>query len=119
MRTLLTALAALGEAALDLIIWLHDRLMLFVLIVFLVPLLVVVVISLLIYDIRPWARSIAAAVGYSALLAIPLWLGFCAILERSTTPTATCLKQAMHRAPIVIGYALFAVGGLMWLLGAI
>lgn len=119
MRGVLATLVAFGNVALDVIIWLHDRVMLFVLIVLLVPLLVTVVVSLLVYDVRPWARGVAATVGNGVLVALPIWLALCAVLERSASATALRLKQAMLRAPILVGYALFAVGGLMWLLGAI
>jgi hypothetical protein len=119
MNRALAALMRAGNMAIDAVIWLHDRLMLYVLLVFLVPLLVTAVTSLLIHDVRPWARSVAATVGYSALLALPVWLAFCAFLERSMTATAIRLKHAMYQAPILVGYALFIVGGLMWLFGVL
>jgi hypothetical protein len=91
--------------------------MLYVVLVFLVPLLVTVAISLLIHDVRPWARGVAGTLFYVALFGLPFWLAFCGVLERSMTATTARVKYFMHRTPIYVGIALFAIGGLLWLLG--
>lgn len=97
--------------------WLHERVMLYLAIWTLVPVLVIATISLLFVDLRPQAPRLLTPLAYAAVLLFPTWLAGCVIVERSSAPWALRIRRGFAVAPIYLGFALFVVGGLMWWLG--
>jgi hypothetical protein len=57
MRAPIRRLGALGDRALTAVIWLHDGLMLFICLFWLLPLIAAVVISVLFYDRAPYCAK--------------------------------------------------------------
>src|SRR6476620_889972 len=57
MRSLLQRLGRATDRALSAVIWLHDSVMLFICLFWLLPLIVLVVISAFIFDLRPILRD--------------------------------------------------------------
>lgn len=95
------------------VIWLNDRVMLFICVVWLMPMLFAAAVSLTIADIRPWYRQSMLADFWTALAVVPLWLGFCLFAEFSRKPWAAKFRQLVGWAPIVLGGALLVLGGLL------
>lgn len=111
--TLLT-LWRLIDRALDVVIWLNERTMLYIALALLAPLMAIVTVSILFFDVRPMLRPYYGDAGQAILIGWPIWLAFCALTERSAHPLADMFRDWLPRAPIILGFALFAVGGLLW-----
>jgi len=119
MKILLQRLGAMGDKAISMIAWLHDSIMLFICVFWLLPLIALVVISAFIYDLRPLLRSRIETVFLYSLVALPLWFGLGLFAEFAGTQAAHRIKGWMGRMPVYVGYVLLGVGGLLWLLGII
>lgn len=102
------------DGGLDAVIWLHERTMLYICLVVLVPLMALVTGSLLVADLRvaiaPW---VDVTIPYLTA-GLPVWLVGTALVERSSHPLAARYRELLPQAPVAIGIALFAVGGLIW-----
>ena len=107
------------DKALSVVIWLHDSVMLFICLFGLLPLIVLVVISAFIYDLRPLLRDRMQEVFLYCLVGLPLWIGVCLYAQFAATSTARSISHWMGRMPAYVGYVLLGVGGLLWLLGII
>jgi hypothetical protein len=107
------------DRGLDGLIWLHYRTMLYICIVLLLPVMLAVVWSLLILDLRPLLQPLINDVFRYEVLAWPLWLLASAMIERSSHPLAARYRDLLDTLPVGIGLLLFAVGGLMWWQGAV
>jgi hypothetical protein len=120
MRSLLQRLGRAADRTLSAVIWLHDSVMLFISLFWLLPLIVLVVISAFIYDLRPLLRDhMQEALLYSLLLGLPLWIGVCFYALFAATSASHRIRDLMGRMPAYVGYVLLSVGGLLWLLGII
>ena len=119
MKALLQRLGVMADKAISVIAWLHDRIMLFICVFWLLPLIALVVISAFIYDLRPLLRSRIEAVFLYSLVALPVWFGLCPYAEFGGTHAAHRIKGWMGRMPVYVGYVLLGVDGLLWLLGII
>ena len=119
MRSLLQRLSWTADRALSAIIWLHDSVMLFICLFWLLPLFVLVVISAFIYDLRPLLRDRMQEVFLYGLLGLPLWIGVCLYAQFAATSASLCIRDWMTRMPAYVGYVVLGVGGLLWLLGII
>jgi hypothetical protein len=117
MNAWLRRLGGIADKAISVLVWLHESIMLFLCLFWLLPLLVLVVISAFIYDLRPLLR-VHAVLLYS-LLGLPLWFGVCLYAEVAATAMSRRIKEWMGRLPVYVGYVLLSVGGLLWLLGII
>jgi len=113
MRSLLQRLSWAADKALSVVIWLHDSVMLFICLFWLLPLIVLVVISAFIYEIRPILRDRMQEVFFYSLLGLPVWIRR---LLYAQFPEHQGLGRRM---PAYVGYVLLGVGGLLWLLGII
>lgn len=91
MRSLLQRLGWAADRALSAVIWPHDSVMLFICLFWLLPLIVLVVISAFIFDLRPILRDRMQEVFlYSLLLGLPLWIGVCLYAQFAARhPTAS------------------------------
>jgi hypothetical protein len=119
MTSPLRRLGALADKALSVVIWLHDGIMLFICLFWLLPLIALVVTSVSVYDLRPLLRGKIDMIFLDGLIALPAWLALCLYAERANTMTAYRLKAWMARMPVHIGYVVLGVGGVLWLLGVI
>ena len=117
MKSLLQRVGWVADKALSVVIWLHDSVMLFICLFWLLPLIVLVVVSAFIYDLRPVLRDRMQEVF------IPSWGSRldrrCAHVQFAATSTARRISHWMGRMPAYVGYVLLGVGGLLWLLGII
>jgi hypothetical protein len=107
------------DRGLDGLIWLHERTLLYICIVLLLPLMLAVVWSLLIADLRPLLRPLISDIARYEAMAWPLWLLASAMIERSSHPLAARYRSLLDTLPVSIGLLLFAVGGLMWWQGSV
>jgi hypothetical protein len=105
------------DKAMSFVIWLNDSIMLYICLLWLLPLCGLVVISLLIYDIRPLVRDQLGLLFVYSMLGLPPWLGFCFYTQLRTTPATQRIKDWMRRAPVHIGLIVLGTGALLWLLG--
>jgi hypothetical protein len=119
MNALFRRLGPLADKALSVVIWLHDSIMLFICIFWLLPLIALVVISVFLYDLRPLLRERIDTIFLYGLIALPPWLVLCLYAELAITPAADRMKAWMRRLPVYIGYVVLGVGGVLWLLGVI
>jgi len=119
MRSLLQHLGRATDRALSAVIWLHDSVMLFICLFWLLPLIAVVVISAFIFDLRPLLRDRVQEAFLYSLLGLPLWIGVCLYAQFATTSASLRIRDWMKRMPAYVGYVLLGVGGLLWLLGII
>jgi hypothetical protein len=119
VRSLLRRLGPLVDKALDAVVWLHDRIMLFVCLFWLLPLIALVVVSAFVYDLRPLLRGSIQGLALYSLVGLPLWFGLCLYAEFTATPAAHRIQHLLGRLPVYVGYVLLGVGGLLWLLGII
>lgn len=119
MTSLLRRLGALADKALSVVIWLHDSIMLFICLFWLLPLIAVVVVSVSVYDLRPLLRGKINAIFLYGLIGLPVWLALCHYAERANTMTAYRLNAWMGRMSVYIGYVVLGVGGALWLFGVI
>ena len=119
MRSLLKRLSWAADRALSAVIWLHDSVMLFICLFWLLPLIVLVVISAFIFDLRPLLRDRLQEVFLYSLLGLPLWIGVCLYAQFAATSASHSIKDWMGRMPAYVGYVVLGVGGLLWLLGII
>ncbi len=119
MRSLLQRLSWAADRALSVVIWLHDSVMLFICLFWLLPLIVLVVISAFIYDLRPLLRDRIQEVFLYCLLGLSLWIGVCFYAQFAATPASHRMRDWMGRMPAYVGYVLLSAGGLLWLLGII
>ena len=119
MKSLLQRVGWVTDKALSVVIWLHDSAMLFVCLFWLLPLIVLVVVSAFIYDLRPVLRERIQEVFLYTLLGLPLWIGVCLYAQFAATSTARGISHWMGRMPAYVGCVLLGVGGLLWLLGII
>ena len=119
MRSLLQRLGWAADRALSAVIWLHDSVMLFICLFWLLPLIVLVVISAFIFDLRPLLRDRMQEVFLYSLLGLPLWIGVCLYAQFAATSASHRIRDWMGRMPAYVGYVLLGVGGLLWLLGII
>ena len=117
MMRLLKSCWLVIEKAMTAVLWLHDSIMLYLALFWLMPLIALVMVSVFIYDLRPLMRDQIGTL-YS-MLGLPPWLGFCLYTELHPGPTTRQIKHWMRRAPIYIGFILLSAGGLLWLLGVI
>jgi hypothetical protein len=119
MRAIIPRLGALADKALNAVIWLHDGIMLFICLFWLLPLIAAVVISVLVYDLRPLLRDRLEMIFLCGFIAFPAWLALYVYAEHASSKTAHRLKAWMARMPVYVGYVVFGVGGTLWLLGVI
>jgi hypothetical protein len=119
MRSLLQRLSWAADRALSAAIWLHDSVMLFICLFWLLPLIALVVISAFIFDLRPLLRDRMHEAFLYSLLGLPLWIGVCLYAQFAATPASHRIRDWMGRMPAYVGYVLLGVGGLLWLLGII
>ncbi len=119
MRSLLHRLSLAADRALSAVIWLHDSVMLFICLFWLLPLIVLVVISAFIYDLRPLRSDRMQEVLLYGLVGLPLWIGVCFYAQFAATSASHRIRDWMRRMPAYVGYVLLRVGGLLWLLGTI
>ena len=103
------------DTVFDIIIWLNDRVMLYICIVWLTPILIVAALALTVIDLRIEFRSVLREQTLTALAGLPFWLGFCAYAQRSQQPWAARFREMIGWAPIAFGGALFVIGGLLYL----
>jgi hypothetical protein len=119
MRSVLHRLSLAADRALSAVIWLHDSVMLFVCLFWLLPLIVLVVISSFIFDLRPILRDRMQEAFLYSLLGLPLWIGVWLYAQFAATSASLRIRDWMGRMPAYVGYVLLGVGGLLWLLGII
>ena len=119
MKVLLRRVGALTDKALSGVIWLHDSIMLFICLFWLLPLIAAVVISVLFYDLRPLLRGKIETIFLYGLIGLPPWLALCLYAERANSQLAHRLKGWMARMPVYVGYVVLGVGGALWLFGVI
>jgi hypothetical protein len=119
MRSLLQRLSWVADRALSVVIWLHDSVMLFICLFWLLPLIVLVVISAFIYDLRPIPRDRMQEVFLYGLLVLPLWMGVCLYAQFAAASASHRIRHWIGRMSAYVGYVLLGVGGLLWLLGII
>jgi hypothetical protein len=101
------------------VIWPHDSVMLFICLFWLLPLIVLVVISAFIYDLRPVLRGRMQEAFLYGFLGLPLWIGVCLYAQFAATSASHRIRDWMGRMPAYVGYVLLGVGGLLWLFGII
>jgi hypothetical protein len=119
MKSLLQRVGWFADKALSAVIWLHNSVMLFICLFWLLPLIVLLIVSAFIYDLRPILRDRMQEVFLYTLLGLPLWIGVCVYAQYAATSTARRINHWMGRMPAYVGYVLLGVGGLLWLLGII
>jgi hypothetical protein len=119
MSVLFRRLGALADKALSAVIWLHDGIMLFICVFWLLPLIAAVVISVLFHDLRPLLKDRLETIFLFGLIALPPWLFLCAYAEHANSTTAHRLKAWMARMPVYVGYVVLGVGGALWFFGVI
>jgi hypothetical protein len=119
MKVIIRRLGALVDKAFEAIIRLHDGIMPFICLFWLLPLIAAVVISVLVYDLRPLLRDKLETILLYGLVALPPWLALCLCAEQVNSATARRLKAWMARMPVYVGYVVLGVGGVLWLFGAI
>ena len=109
----------MGDKVLTAVISLHDSIMLFICLFWLLPLIAAVVISVLVYDLRPLLRDKIEAIFLYGFIAVPPWLALCVYAEHANSKTAHRLKAWMARMPVYVGYVVLGVGGALWLFGVL
>jgi hypothetical protein len=119
MNAWLRRLGGIADKAVSVLVWLHDSIMLFVCLFWLLPLLALVVISAFVYDLRPLLRDRMQGIFLYTLLGLPLWFCVCLYAELAATSASRRVKAWMGRLPVYVGYVLLSAGGLLWLLGII
>jgi len=119
MTSPLLRLGLVADKSMSVLAWLHDSIILFLRLFWLLPLIALVVISAFTFGLRPLLRSRIEAVFLYSLVALPLWFGLCLFAEFVGTQAAHRIKGWMGRMPVYVGYVLLGVGGLLWLLGII
>lgn len=93
MRSLLQHLSWVADRALSVVIWLHGSVMLFICLFWLLPLIVLVVISAFIYDLRPIPRDRMQEVSLYGLLVLPLWIGVCLYAQFAATSASHRIRH--------------------------
>jgi hypothetical protein len=119
MRALFRRAGAGGDRVLNAVLWLHDGIMLFVCLFWLLPLFAAVLLSVFVYDLRPLLHGRLETYLLYGLIALPPWLLLCVYAVHTNSKTAHHLKAWMTRVPVYAGYVVLGVGGALWLFGAI
>ena len=117
MKRFFKVLITIGDKLLDVIIWLHDAIMLYISITWLMPLFAAILFSWLIFDLRPLAKGHSTDIFLYSLLGFPLWLRLCLYAEFASTPLADRIKRWLQAAPAFVGFVVLGLGGVFWLFG--
>ncbi|MFZ4809123.1 MAG: hypothetical protein ACOYLQ_17865 [Hyphomicrobiaceae bacterium] len=105
------------DRGIDALLWLHERTMLYIALVLLVPMLLLVTFSILVLDLRPFRPTAPDQVATALLGLYPVWILICFVMDRAAGRYGAVWRTAVERAPVVVGLMLFAVGGLMLVAG--
>lgn len=105
------------DKIIDITIWLHHSILLYICLVWLLPLLAAVLFSWLVWDLRPLLKGHVETLFWYAMVGYPLWFLVGLYAEFSAKPLAVRLKQWMEDAPVQIGYIVLGLGALFWLFG--
>lgn len=116
---MLSRLLRIADKCIDVVIWLHDNVMLYIAVVWLMPLFAVIMIHVLGLDLRPVLRDRLDDLFVYALVGCPFWLGFSLFAEFSGSAWAARLKYWQAKAPAYVGYVVLGLGGLFWMFGVI
>src|SRR4029077_13588986 len=87
------------DKILNVVLWLHDSVLLYVCLFWLLPLIIFLLISLFLYDLRPIMRSRIHDVFVYSLIGVPLWLSLRLYAQFGMTPLATHLRDWIGRIP--------------------
>lgn len=105
------------DKIIDITLWLHHSILLYICLVWLLPLLAAVLVSWLIWDVRPLLKGHMEALFWYAMVGYPLWFAIGLYAEFAATPCAKRFKQWMEDAPVQSGYIVLGLGTLFWLFG--
>ncbi len=105
------------DKIIDITIWLHHSILLYICLAWLLPLLAAVLFSWLVWDLRPLFKGQVETLFWYAMTGYPLWFVIGLYVEFSAKPHAVRMKQWMEDAPVHIGYAVLGLGALFWLFG--
>lgn len=105
------------DKVIDITLWLHHSVLLYICLAWLLPLFAAVLISWLIWDLRPLLKGRMEALFWYAMIGYPLWFVIGLYAEFAATPRADRLKLLMEQAPVQIGYIVLGLGALFWLFG--
>ncbi len=120
MKSWLRRGGGIADKGISALAWLHDdSIMLFLCLFWLLPLIVVVMISAFIYDLGPVLHDRIHEVFLYSLLGLPLCFGVCLYTEFAATKASQRIRDRMGRMPVYVGYVLLGVGDLLWMLGII
>jgi len=119
LKRFLKRLLSLFDKALDVIIWLHDCVLLYICLVWLLPLFGAVFFSWLFYDLKHFLQGRSGELFLYSLLGFPFWLRLCLFAEFSPAPLARRIKKWLENAPARVGYVFLGGAGILWLFGVI
>ncbi|MGI9385321.1 MAG: hypothetical protein ACR2PO_19390 [Methyloligellaceae bacterium] len=119
MRRFFRQLWQVIDALIDVIIWLHHVIMLYLCLAWLLPLIGLVFFSWLIFDLRPLIRGHTDVLFLYSLSGFPPWLCLCLYAAFAKTPQARGIAQWIEDAPSYAGFVLLGSGGLLWAFGVI
>jgi hypothetical protein len=117
MKSLLQNLGRAVDVTNSTLSWLRHGILLYLGLVWVVPLFVVTVVSAFAYDLRPMLRDSVQDYVFYSLFALPPWLALCLYAQFGMTIAASQIKDWMKRMPVFVGYVVLGAGGLLWLLG--
>ena len=120
MKRFLERIWPVLDRGIDVLLWLQHAVFLYVLVVWLMPLLAMIGFSMLFFDLKPYLRAAITedALVFYGLAGLPFWTTACLYATFGQSVLAARLRMIWERGPVVTGTALLVFGGLLYLMGA-